>query len=155
MLIGYLILEFAFDFNIISDRPAMYRATLFWLFTIPMYWVSLVFLWLFYTYGHIWKKNEVSVGYEYDEDSQSPGPWEWQFEGHWVSFTNSDIDRECCAVRNENGSESDSTLNPDKQADLDQDGSAVLQETLRLEAINPPNEQDSERDSLLEQVSSS
>ena len=109
----------------------MYRATLFWLFTIPMYWVSLVFLWVFYAYGHIWKKNEVSVGYEYDEDSH--GVWERQFKGHWVSFTNNDND-------------------------IDQDHSAVLQENLiPLEVIlmNPPNEQDSERDSELEQVSSS
>ena len=77
--------HFIFDINI-TDRPALYRATIFWLFTIPMYWVSLTFLWIFYEYGHAWKKNGVVVGYEYIDNTNEP--WEEKFKGHWVSHTN-------------------------------------------------------------------
>ena len=143
--LGCIILHFAFDFNITTDSLAMFRATMFWLFIIPMYWLSLGLFWLFYNIGHVWKKNGVIVGYEFDEDTD--GPLEEQFKGHWVNYTSNVIDQECSDVLIENMrldainppnkfGESNSMMAPNEQAGIDKECSNVSIEDLR-----PPSDE--------------
>jgi hypothetical protein len=61
-------------------------STCFWLATIPIYCLSLFFVFLFYNKGHVWKKEGVSVGYKYDcTDDVKRKKWQRKFHGIWVS----------------------------------------------------------------------
>ena len=67
----------------VNCRLAFFRATVVWLSTIPLYLLSWLCLWYFYTCHHHWKKNKVLVGWQYDQKAQ--GLWNEKFKGFWVT----------------------------------------------------------------------
>ena len=86
MLIGFQILNCIWKENVLLERLHLYHATCFWLTTIPIYCLSLFFVFLFYNKGHVWKKEAVSVGYKYDcTDDIRREKWQRKFYGEWVS----------------------------------------------------------------------
>ena len=86
ILIGFQILNCMWEENVLLERLHLYNATCFWLTTIPIYCLSLFFVFLFYNMGHVWKKESVSVGYKYDcTDDIRRKKWQRKFHGEWVS----------------------------------------------------------------------
>ena len=86
IFIGFQVLNCVWKENVLLDRLHLYHATHFWLTTIPIYCLSLFFVFLFYNKAHVWKKEGVSVGYKYDcTDDDRRKKWQRKFHGEWVS----------------------------------------------------------------------
>jgi len=86
---AFFTLEYVFHDIDLTSRLHLYHATYFWLSVIPIYLISLMFIWLFYNHGHVWKKEKISIGYKFDsEEKDKLRPlWLHQFVGEWVSHT--------------------------------------------------------------------
>ena len=56
-----------------------------------MYILALGLLLVFYKWFHVWKKEDVSVGFVYDEDEESD-PARRRFVGSWTNHVEADED---------------------------------------------------------------
>ena len=85
MFIGLLLWGFRVQDNFMT-RPALARATYFWISTIPLHGLSWLFLGLFYKFGHVWTSRGVVVGFEFDDSlvEEENRKWQEKAVGKWV-----------------------------------------------------------------------
>ena len=84
LLLGFALAEiFGID---LTEQKATNTCVKIVLLLIPLYLLALGLLLIFYKWFHVWKKEDVSVGFVYDEDQEvEDDPARRRFVGCWTN----------------------------------------------------------------------